>query len=125
MLTVMRNIRLGDLHVRAGGWDRQAHLGEELHGKRLGIIGLGRVGRQVARIANGFRMEVFAYDPFITPDIFTANNVTRVEQLDDLFPLSDVLTIHTQNRTSAWLGRLATVAPRGLCHQCSPRRTNG
>lgn len=95
MLTVMRNIRLGDLHVRAGGWDRQAHLGEELHGKRLGIIGLGRVGRQVARIANGFRMEVFAYDPFITPDIFTANNVTRVEQLDDLFPLSDVLTIHT------------------------------
>ncbi|MDA8193574.1 MAG: phosphoglycerate dehydrogenase [Thermaerobacter sp.] len=104
MLAVMRNIRRGDLHVREGGWNRQAHLGQELHGKRLGIIGLGRVGRQIARIAHGFRMEIYAYDPFITPDIFTAHNVTRVETLDDLFPVADVLTLHTP-KTGPHLGK--------------------
>lgn len=95
LLSVMRNIRLGDLHVRHGGWDRQAHLGEELHGRRLGIIGLGRVGRNVARIAHGFRMEVFAYDPYITEDLFQANGAIRKDTLESLLEVSDVLTIHT------------------------------
>lgn len=95
LLAVMRNIRLGDLHVRSGGWDRQAHLGEELHGRRIGIIGLGRVGRNVARLAHGFRMEVFAYDPYITEDIFQANGAIRKDSLESLLEVSDILTIHT------------------------------
>jgi len=95
MLAVMRNILLGDQHVREGGWNRQAYLGQELYGKRLGIIGLGRVGRNVARIAHGFRMTVTAYDPYLTDDIFRAHNVTRVTSLEALLPDIDILTIHT------------------------------
>lgn len=95
LLAVMRNIVSGDDHVRSGGWDRAAYLGRELYQKRLGIIGLGRVGRQVARIAHGFRMEVSAYDPFLSPDIFQAHEVTAVTRLEDMLPNIDVLTIHT------------------------------
>lgn len=103
MLAVMRNIRTGDLHVREGGWNRYAYLGEELHGRCLGIIGLGRVGRQVARIAHGFQMTVVAYDPYITDDIFQANKVTKVTSLAELFPQVDVLTLHTP-KTGPHLG---------------------
>lgn len=95
MLAVCRNIVAGDAHVRSGGWDRAAFLGQELYQKRLGIIGLGRVGRQVSRIAQGFRMEVSAYDPYISRDIFQANKVRQVTQLEDLLQASDILTIHT------------------------------
>jgi D-3-phosphoglycerate dehydrogenase len=95
MLAVIRNIVWGDAHVRAGGWDRAAFLGQELYEKRLGIIGLGRVGRQVSRIAHGFRMEVSAYDPFLSADIFEAHDVRQVARLEDLVAESDILTIHT------------------------------
>ncbi|MCY0880432.1 MAG: phosphoglycerate dehydrogenase [Firmicutes bacterium] len=95
MLAVFRNIRTGDLHVREGGWNRQAFLGEELHGRRIGIIGLGRVGREVARIAHGFQMDVFAYDPFISEDIFTTHGATRMNTLEEMADISDVLTLHT------------------------------
>ena len=95
VLAVMRNIVRGDAHVRSGGWNRAAHLGQELYQKRHGIIGLGRVGRQVSRIAHGFRMEVSAYDPFLSADIFQAHEVRQVEQLEDLAAQSDILTIHT------------------------------
>lgn len=95
MLAVMRNIVSGDAHVRGGDWDRAAFLGQELYQKRLGIIGLGRVGRQVSRIAHGFRMEVSAYDPFLSADIFQAQEVRQVERLEDLAANSEILTIHT------------------------------
>lgn len=113
MLAVMRNIRLGDIHVREGGWNRQAFLGEELSGRRLGIIGLGRVGRQVARIAHGFRMEVYAYDPFISGDIFTAHGVTRMDELEALMAVSDVLTIHTPKSGPLLDERLLRLLPEG------------
>jgi D-3-phosphoglycerate dehydrogenase len=95
MLAVMRNIVAGDAHVRQGGWDRARYLGQELYQKRLGIIGLGRVGRQVARIAQGFRMVVSAYDPFLSPDIFQAHDVKPTSSLEELLPNVDVLTMHT------------------------------
>lgn len=110
MLSVIRNIQKGDRHVREGGWDRQAFLGRELHGKTLGIIGLGRVGREVARIAKGFGMPVIAYDPYISDDIFKTHGVTRVQTLEELLPQSEILTIHTP-KTGPRLGyqQLATL----------------
>lgn len=113
MLAVMRNIRTGDLHVREGGWDRQAHLGEELHGRRLGIIGLGRVGREVARIANGFRMTVYAYDPYLSDDIFKAHGALRLQSLEEVMAVADVLTLHTP-KTGPYLGMdLFRLLPQG------------
>ncbi|MCL4495472.1 MAG: phosphoglycerate dehydrogenase [Firmicutes bacterium] len=95
MLTILRNIHLGDAHVREGGWNRKKFLGGELHERKLGIIGFGKVGREAARIAHGFRMTVYAYDPFVSDEIFQAHNVTRIDSLEDLMPVSDVLTLHT------------------------------
>ncbi len=113
MLAVMRNIVAGDAHVRGGGWDRAAYLGQELHGKRLGIIGLGRVGRQVARIAHGFRLEVAAYDPFLSPDIFEAHDVRQVTQLEDLLSAVDIITIHTPKTGPHLDERLLERLPKG------------
>ncbi|WP_028963544.1 phosphoglycerate dehydrogenase [Sulfobacillus thermosulfidooxidans] len=95
MLTILRNIHLGDAHVREGGWNRKKFLGGELHDRRLGIIGFGKVGREAARIAHGFRMTVYAYDPFVSDEIFQAHNVTRIDSLEELMPVSDILTLHT------------------------------
>lgn len=95
MLAAMRNVPQGGAHVREGGWNRAAFLGRELYDKRLGIIGLGRVGRQVARIAQGFRMVVAAYDPFLPSEIFRTHHVEEMTSLDALLVRSDVLTIHT------------------------------
>lgn len=95
LLAVMRKIVWGDAHVRGGGWDRAAYMGRELYEKRLGIIGLGRVGRQVARIAHGFRMSVTAFDPFIAPEIFQAHHVTPVSRVEELLSQVDICTIHT------------------------------
>ncbi|NMP21694.1 NAD(P)-dependent oxidoreductase [Sulfobacillus harzensis] len=95
MLATMRNVPSGNDHVRQGGWDRAAFLGRELYEKRLGIIGLGRVGRQVARIAHGFRMPVAAFDPFLATEIFRAHDVEEFTTLDDLLRWAEILTIHT------------------------------
>ncbi|POB11919.1 MAG: phosphoglycerate dehydrogenase [Sulfobacillus thermosulfidooxidans] len=95
MLAILRNVHLGDAHVRSGEWSRKKFLGGELHERRLGIIGFGKVGREAARIANGFRMKVYAYDPFVADEIFQAHNVTRMETLEELLPVSDILTLHT------------------------------
>ena len=113
LLAVMRNIRLGDLHVRRGGWDRQAHLGEELHSRRLGIIGLGRVGRNVARLAHAFRMEVYAYDPYIGEDIFQAHAAIRKATLEELLAVADVLTIHTPKTGPRLTEPLLRLLPKG------------
>lgn len=104
LLAVMRNIPDGNAHVRSGGWDRQAFIGQQLHGKTLGIIGLGRVGREVARIARGFGMMLNGYDPYIQDDIFRIHGVTRSHDLDELLPKSSILTIHTP-KNGPHLGR--------------------
>lgn len=95
MLATMRNVPAGDQHVREGSWDRARFLGHELYERRLGIIGLGRVGRQVARIAHGFRMKVASYDPFLSSDVFRALEVQEHTSLDDLLRWAEILTIHT------------------------------
>lgn len=113
LLSAVRNIPEGNAHVRDGGWDRQAFVGQQLSGKTLGIIGLGRVGREVARIAHGFNMSPYGYDPYLSDDIFRTHGVTRVRDLDDLLTQSAVLTIHTP-KTGPHLDRAALEKlPRG------------
>jgi len=68
MLAVARNIPQGHASLQAGRWDRNKYMGVELAGKTLGIIGLGRIGTEVANRARAFQMRVVAYDPFVTPE---------------------------------------------------------
>jgi len=95
LLSLVRHVRTSDRHVRSGGWDRQAFIGSELRGKALGIIGIGRVGREVARIAHGFGMHTYAYDPYVAEETVRARGATKVDSLEELLGRAEILTIHT------------------------------
>src|SRR5918996_992023 len=68
MLALMRRIPSADASVRRGEWDRAGHTGAELRGKTVGIIGLGKIGKAVARRASAFEARMIAYDPYLTAD---------------------------------------------------------
>lgn len=94
LLAMLRNIPQAHATVKAGGWDRHRFSGRELKGKRIGIIGLGNVGHRVAKFARGFDMEVFAYDPYISPQVFDLNGARRMGNLKEMAAQVDVLTMH-------------------------------
>ncbi|MCX6127376.1 MAG: phosphoglycerate dehydrogenase [Proteobacteria bacterium] len=94
LLGMLRNIPQAHAVVKAGGWDRHRFTGRELRGKRIGIVGLGNVGHRVAKFAHGFDMEVFAYDPYISPAVFEQNDARPVSSLKDLASQVDILTVH-------------------------------
>jgi phosphoglycerate dehydrogenase-like enzyme len=112
ILGLARNIAGEAASVRAGQW--QVGLGTELRGKTLGILGLGRIGSEVARIAQAFGMQVIAWSENLTSETASAIGVRRVSK-DELFALSDFLTIHTRlsERTLALVGaaELASMKP--------------
>jgi D-3-phosphoglycerate dehydrogenase len=113
LLALCRHVRRADRHVRDGGWDRAAFFGAELRGRRLGIIGIGRVGREVARFGRAFGMALTAYDPYVSDEVFAAAGATRATSLEALLAVSDVLTIHTP-KTGPRLGRAELARlPRG------------
>ncbi len=93
MIAMCRSIPRANETMHAGKWDKKSLQGLELCGKTLGIVGLGRIGLEVARRAAAFGMELLAYDPFISPMIARENGVT-LTSLDDIFKNSDYLTLH-------------------------------
>ncbi|QSZ35968.1 hypothetical protein DSL72_007090 [Monilinia vaccinii-corymbosi] len=95
LMAVARNVPAGDRSLRGGAWERGALVGTEVGGKVLGIIGLGKVGLRVARLAVGLGMRVRALDPYASPEIAEANEVLLVKDLGHLLPVVDFLTIHT------------------------------
>jgi D-3-phosphoglycerate dehydrogenase len=93
MLALARNIPQAHASVKAGEWNRKAFHGIELYGKTLGILGLGRIGGEVAKRAMAFGMTVIAYDPYVTLSRANALQVELVE-LDELFARADFITVH-------------------------------
>ncbi|GMU41747.1 MAG: D-3-phosphoglycerate dehydrogenase [Chloroflexota bacterium] len=94
LLACARNIPQGHQSLRNGAWDRAKYQGVELSGKTLGIVGLGRIGTEVARRARAFEMRVVAYDPFVSNERASALGV-EMRELDDLLAESDFVTLHT------------------------------
>ncbi len=94
MLATSRHTAQADASMRAGEWNRSQYTGVELHGKTLGIIGFGRIGRLVATRSQAFGMEVIAYDPYVSEEAGRETGVTLVD-LDDLLAQSDYITLHT------------------------------
>lgn len=93
LLALCRHLPAADASLRAGAWERQRFVGVQLHGKVLGLIGFGRVGRLVAARAQGFGLEVLAADPYLDPDIARRANVTLVTQ-DELLAKADFISLH-------------------------------
>ncbi len=81
-------------HVTGGGWNRAAYEGDQLAGRTLGIVGLGRIGRAVAQRALGLEMKVLAYDPFVSGQSALNGAVSMVRTLDELFASADCITLH-------------------------------
>jgi D-3-phosphoglycerate dehydrogenase len=95
MMALSRHIPAADAGMRQGKWERNKLVGTQLAGKTLGILGLGRIGREVARRAIGLDMKVIGRDPFLTPDKAAQLGIELVDQLETMLPRCDYLTVHT------------------------------
>jgi D-3-phosphoglycerate dehydrogenase len=95
LLATARNLGRADGSLKDGKWERSKLVGVEVGGKTLGIIGLGKVGMNVARMAIGLGMKVKAVDPYASAEIAKRNQVDLVSDLQSLLPDIDFLTIHT------------------------------
>ena len=94
MIGLARAVPQANASIQAGKWEKSAFSGTEMRGKTLGLVGLGRVGTEVARRARGLEMKVVAYDPFVTP---AAAREVEVEllPLEEVLRQSDVVSLHT------------------------------
>ena len=94
ILALSRNIPQADASTQKGGWERKKFMGVELYGKVLGIIGLGRIGAEVAKRAASFGMKIIAYDPFLSLEKAGELGIESVE-VKDIFKRADYITVHT------------------------------
>ena len=94
MLALARQIPAADISTQAGKWEKNRFMGVEITGKTLGVIGCGNIGSIVADRAQGLKMKVIAFDPFLSPERALDLGVEKVE-LDDLFKRADFITLHT------------------------------
>jgi D-3-phosphoglycerate dehydrogenase / 2-oxoglutarate reductase len=117
-LDLLRHIGRADDAMHAGRWDRSRFLGRELKGRSLGIVGLGRIGSEVARRAAAFEMDVTAYDPYVADARFQGLRVQRADTLQELLADSEILTLHVPltDETRGMIGRreLARMRPGGI-----------
>ncbi|HMO16174.1 MAG TPA: phosphoglycerate dehydrogenase [Pirellulaceae bacterium] len=95
ILGLSRKLAPAFASLQAGKWDRKSFQGTQLSGKKIGVIGLGRIGVAVAKRCLAFGMEVIGYDPFLSADKASELGITKVETVDELVPLIDYLTVHT------------------------------
>jgi D-3-phosphoglycerate dehydrogenase / 2-oxoglutarate reductase len=93
MLAMARSVPQSNASIHAGRWEKSGASGTELRGKTLGLVGLGRVGTEVARRARALEMKIVAYDPYVTPAAAREVEVELVT-LDDLLKRSDVISLH-------------------------------
>jgi phosphoglycerate dehydrogenase-like enzyme len=91
LLGLARQIAVEDAHMRAGGWQRS--VGSDLAGHTFGLVGVGRLGRRVARVAHAFGMDVVGWSPHLTAERAAAADVRLVDKTE-LFAISDYVSIH-------------------------------
>ncbi len=94
ILSMARQIPQATVSMKAGTWEKKKFIGVEVYNKILGIIGLGNIGAQVARMAQGMGMHVITYDPFLSKEKAKALGIKLVE-LDELIKSADFITVHT------------------------------
>ncbi len=122
LLGMARRIPHADASIKEGRWEKKKLTGIELRGKTLGLIGFGRIGSEVARIARAFGMAVLAYDPYIASRLAEEQNVRLVE-LEELLKSSDFISLHAsateENRHLINAKTLALVKPGARIVNCA------
>ncbi len=93
LLALARHLPAADAAIKSRKWEKKKFAGVELRGKTLGLVGLGRIGQEVASRARSFGMQIVAHDPFISADL--AEQIgARLLTLDEVFAESDFLSLH-------------------------------
>jgi D-3-phosphoglycerate dehydrogenase len=95
LMALARHIPAADASLHSSKWERTKFVGTQLAGKTLGVVGLGRIGREVARRAAGLDMKVAGFDPFLAPSAAAQLGVEAAPDLTSLLPRCDFLTVHT------------------------------
>jgi D-3-phosphoglycerate dehydrogenase len=103
LLSMARNVPQASGALRDGRWEKSKWSGVELHGKVLGVLGLGRIGTLVAQRASAFGMRIIARDPFVAPERARQLGIELVDSYEDLVAQADFLTIHA-NKTPETTG---------------------
>ncbi|MEK7262931.1 MAG: phosphoglycerate dehydrogenase [Bacteroidota bacterium] len=94
LLSLARKIPQANASLLRNEWERKKFLGTELQGKTIGVVGLGKVGREVAKRCQAFEMNVLGFDPVLSPDVAAKMNIQLVS-LEELYRRSDFITLHT------------------------------
>ncbi|EFB16689.1 hypothetical protein PANDA_018382, partial [Ailuropoda melanoleuca] len=94
IMCLARQIPQATASMKDGKWERKKFMGTELNGKILGILGLGRIGREVATRMQSFGMKTIGYDPIIAPEVSASFGVQQLP-LEEIWPLCDFITVHT------------------------------
>ena len=98
IMALARNIPAAVSSMKAGRWDRSKYMGTELAGKVVGVVGLGRIGREVARWCQAFGMTTIGYDPILSAEAATKAGIMPVS-LDELYAKADFITLHVPKTT--------------------------
>ncbi len=122
MLALARNIPQAYSSVKGGAWQRSRFMGVELRGKVLGVVGLGKIGTEVARRAQALEMRVLAYDPYLSAEHARRLGIEAVS-LDELLPRADFITFHVpltpQTRGLIGLEQLRKMKPSARLVNCA------
>lgn len=94
ILALFRKVPQAHKSLAAGEWERSRFGGSELYGKTLGVLGFGRIGQLVTKRAQGFEMDVVAFDKFVSAERFRELGVERVGETTDLYDRADIITLH-------------------------------
>src|SRR5438309_2928871 len=123
LMALARLIPAADAGMHQGKWDRGKYVGTQLAGKTMGVVGLGRIGREVARRAAGMDMKVIGFDPFLAPDKAAQLGIEAVADLDSLLPRCDFITVHTpltdETRDLIGAAQLATMKKGARVLNCA------
>jgi|FLOH01.1.fsa_nt_gi D-3-phosphoglycerate dehydrogenase / 2-oxoglutarate reductase len=93
MMSLVRNIPFAHSDLMKGQWNRKKYVGRELAGKTLGVLGLGKIGREVIKRALGLQMKIVGFDPYVSPENFNDPQIV-IKSFDDVIMECDILTIH-------------------------------
>ena len=94
LLAMSRNVVQACNSLKSGAWDRKKYTGNQLNNKVLGLIGLGRIGMAVAKMAQGFNMKILGYDPFSAPTDAEKLGIEVTDKLERIFRESDFISLH-------------------------------
>ncbi|KAL7865478.1 hypothetical protein SRHO_G00107250 [Serrasalmus rhombeus] len=94
LMSLSRHVLQAAISMKAENWDRKKFMGAELYGKTLGIVGLGRIGKEVATRMQSFGMRTIGYDPITPPEVSASWGVEQMS-LEELWPQCDYITVHT------------------------------